>query len=317
MIKNICIATDDSYLIGAKVLLASIAKSTSDPVRSQLRINLAYLPSKLSENNIEKINHICLKLGLHLALHPFESQITDEDIFQGGQARKHITSTTLAKFYFFDSMSEPFLWLDTDIAVREGWEQLLEYGSHFSQRLPYLVVGDNPHHFNAGVMGCLGGAPIEDWKSEVGKHEMSVEEHIFVEAMKNASVRCPQVYNSISRWGSDAKTKEGLVIHYGGPIKPWHFRSSLWSSCKSNACGWHTWYEAAEYLAEFDKDIYVFIERNLVPAKPHNNSSKVSAFLAFINLKLVSALIPGLKFAKKTASAQRDSMTHPLCVSES
>lgn len=311
MIKNICIATDDSYLIGAKVLIASIAKSTSDPVRSQLRINLAYLPGKLSENNIEKINHICLKLGLHLALHPFESQITDEDIFQGGQARKHITSTTLAKFYFFDSMSEPFLWLDTDIAVREGWEQLLEYGSHFSQRLPYLVVGDNPNHFNAGVMGCLGGAPIEDWKSEVGKHETSVEQHIFVNAMKNASVRCPQVYNSISRWGSDAKTKEGLVIHYGGPIKPWHFRSSLWPSCKSNACGWHTWYESAEYLSDLDTDTRNNIQDNVSVALPTNSSVKAKFFIRFCNN--LYPLIPIFSKLMRLMPVRPKSNQHPFC----
>lgn len=311
MIKNICIATDDSYLIGAKVLIASIAKSTSKTVKSELTINLAYLPGKLSKNNIQKLNQICLKLGLNLEFHAFESEITDEDIFAGPQARKHISSTTLAKFYFFDTMMEPFLWLDTDIAVRDGWEQLLEYDSQLSRERPYLVAGDNPQRFNAGVMGSFGRSPIENWKSDIGNHSTSVEQHIFVGAMKNSSVRCSTVFNSISRWGSTARTKDGLVIHYGGPIKPWHFRSIFWTACKLNSCGWHTWYESAEYLADFDADMDMAIQENAKVSPPVNPSLKIRLFLGFCN----NAYLLSLPLASLIRLLPNNSGTtrHPFC----
>ena len=317
MIKNICIATDDSYLIGAKVLIASIAKSTSEAVRSQLRINLAYVPEKLSYESLEKLKDISDKMCLQLSLHPFNASLTDNDIFQGGQARKHITSTTLAKFYFFERMTESFVWLDTDIAVRDGWEEILEYDSEFSDDKPYLAAGYNSEHFNNGVMGCIGGNPIKDWESKVGKHSTSVEQHIFVEAMKAKSVRVPVAYNSISRWGAKAKTLEGVVIHYGGPIKPWHLRSGLWKFCKSSSCGWHTWFSSAEYLANHDDEMRLCVEENRPPSRPTNAGSKVTAFLAFVNLKFVGPLVSVARHASVFISPGANLKNHPFCSSES
>lgn len=316
MIKNICIATDDSYLIGAKVLIASIAKSTSEPVRSQLRINLAYVPEKLSNESLEKLKDISESMGLHMSLHPFKASLTDKDIFQGGQARKHITSTTLAKFYFFEHMSESFVWLDTDIAVRDGWEELLRYDSEFSDNKPYLAAGYNSEHFNNGVMGCVGGNPIKDWESKVGKHSTSVEQHIFVEAMKDNSVRVPVAFNSISRWGAKAKTRDGFVIHYGGPIKPWHLRSSLWNFCKSSSCGWHTWFSSAEYLASHDDEMRSSIHENYLPSRPTNAGFKVTMFLRFANLKFVGSLVSIARFAILSIAFGANLKNHPFCSSE-
>jgi lipopolysaccharide biosynthesis glycosyltransferase len=254
-------------------------------------------------------------MGLNLSLHPFSASLTDNDIFQGGQARKHITSTALAKFYFFENMSESFVWLDTDIAVRDGWEELLKYGSVFSDDKPYLAAGYNSEHFNNGVMGCMGGNPIKDWESKVGKHSTSVEQHIFVEAMKEKSVRVPLAFNAISRWGAKAKTLDGVVMHYGGPIKPWHLRSRLWKFCMSSSCGWNTWFSSAEHLAIYDDEMRSLMVEDRKPSKPTNVSSKVATFLALVNFKHAGPLISIFRLAILSVASANFKM-HPFCSPE-
>lgn len=317
MIRNICLATDDNYVIGAKVLLASIVRATSEPKLRKIVIHLAYDPNTLKSKNITDFESLCEAFGLAFQLHPFKPSVSNDEIFSRGQQRKHISSTTFAKFYFFENLSEPFLWLDTDIAVRPGWDEILDLGDKMNGSLPYMVTGDKENYFNNGVMASIGATPINDWQGKVGKHKASVEQHIFIEEMKNKSVRISEDFNSISLWGSNPNTVNGKIMHYAGPIKPWHLRSSLWKNCAQSGCGWHSWYESAVFLAQYDNHAATMLTSSWKPEKPMNATPKVKRFLALINFSGVSLLIPTLRsLVMLFVRGDKPLYYHPVCKPE-
>lgn len=317
MIRNICLATDDNYLIGAKVLIASISKNTSDEAKKNLAVNLAYQPDKLSAKGVTQIKDLCYSLRIDLSMHEFDPKVSDDYILSGDQEIKHITSTTLAKFFFFETMTQPFIWLDTDIVVRVGWEEILSYDSQLSTGLPYIVVGGDAGKFNAGVLGSIGNAPIKNWKSKIGQHEMSVENHIFIEAMNNSALRIPVEFNSVSAWGdTKASTSSAKIVHYAATPKPWHFRSCLWKFCENASCGWHSWYEAAKYLSSYDQEIKDSIEVGKRPKLPKNLSWRVRLYLFFVNLKISRPLIAIIIALSKQTSKGKRIKSHPFCGQE-
>ena len=237
MIEKIVIAADENYVIGTLALIASIGKNTDRAIRDRLRLVFAYENESISERSKRLIQESASR---------FELDLHTESFVPGSKkSKRHISTTTFAKFYFLDNSDEPFLWLDTDTIVLPGWSEILESDQYMSSNKPYLIVkrpdgsSSNP---NAGVFGAFPGNPIENWESRVGVHELSLEQHIFQAELPPRSFAADSSFNVISIWGqpTDSSAK---IRHFAGPIKPWHQSKRASQKCIDAQCAWASWHE--------------------------------------------------------------------------
>ena len=244
MINKIVMAADENYVIGAVGLLASIGQNTGEEILNRLRVLFAYEASQLSQESISLLTQVCDHYGITLEMEQFVpgSQIT----------RRHISSTTFAKFHFLETSREAFLWLDTDTVVLSGWTKILDSFQMLDEDHPYLIVkrpDGTSHSPNAGVFGALPGHPIKNWQSRVGNHELSLEQHIFQGEFSKKSVAVDPSFNVINIWGQQT-IPVASIRHYAGPIKPWHLSGKSKDRCLEIRCTWGTWHEINAKLLE-------------------------------------------------------------------
>ena len=282
MIRNIVTAADDNYALGVIALISSITNSTPDDILTECRFVFGFVESDLSTKNLEAIRSVGESSGMRFETRKF--------VPGSGKTRRHITSTTFAKFFFLDSMQEPFLWLDCDAIVLRGWHEILSQDQRMSASQPYLVVrrpDDSHEKFNAGVFASLPGHAIADWEERVGLHELSLEQHIFQAEMSPRSVSIRASFNVVTIWGGLNPTKP-RILHFAGPLKPWHLREKVHAKCIRAECSWAHWFAVWRGIPRQLKP------RDLKQAPGIENLSNKERFLLRIlnNRVLHSPLLP-------------------------
>lgn len=244
MIKKIAMAADENYVVGAACLIASIGKNTEPKILEQLKIHFAFEQGSISPESVMFLDSVSRFSGI--------SFHSEEFTPLSKKSRRHITSTTFAKFHFLETSKEPFLWMDTDTVVLTGWAEILAAGKNLSSTRPYLMVSrpdGGQTHPNAGIFASNGMFPISDWQSRLGMHKQSLEQHIFQHDMASKSLFVPSDFNQVSIWGNST-SEHAVIRHYAGPIKPWHLAEENDRFCLRENCSWAPWFESWNWLVQ-------------------------------------------------------------------
>jgi lipopolysaccharide biosynthesis glycosyltransferase len=149
------------------------------------------------------------------------------------------------------------LWLDVDTIVRPGWDGIFgamrEAGAEHA-----LVVAEmipSPHTrfegFNAGVLGWTA-APRKAWinaLAELPEKRFSSEQYLFNTLYSDSYATVGPTYNFLSSWHAELPNYPNLlVIHYSGPVKPWHLARRHTRSWLSINATWNFWFTAEQSM---------------------------------------------------------------------
>ena len=248
--RVVAVALDDHMVYAFCVLLHSL-KTTADKPFSVI---VGYFTGKLSPSNRQFVASFLQALDIphdvrELTAHPLFTE------------RRHLTITTFSKFVISDQVPEPHLWIDLDIVARDGWSDFF----HTLLATPAgaaLVVAqklESPHTrfdgFNAGVLGWTA-EPRAPWVAELAnlpEKRFSSEQHLFNTLYKNNYHAIDVRFNFLSSWHSHSEELgRSSLIHYSGPVKPWHLarrHSRAWEDVNPS---WKYWFAAEQaMLAEF------------------------------------------------------------------
>ncbi len=243
---TVALAVDNRMVYALLVLVGSLVRTAKSP----LHLVIGYFPSQLTKTNHTIIDNFLTWIGveyeiLSLEPHPLFTE------------RRHLTITTFAKFVLADQIPRPHLWLDVDTIVNPGWDDVFASILDASTGVS-LVVADmiSSKHtrfagFNAGVLGWTASVrkPWVDALSQLPEKRFSSEQFLF-NVLYGDSVRTVgSAYNFLSSWHQDLDpVAPPKILHYSGPIKPWHLarrHAVAWQSINRT---WGSWFDAEEAL---------------------------------------------------------------------
>jgi len=242
----VTMALDDHMLYAFCVLTHSMKNSARLP----FDILVGFFPGKLAEQNQRTINEFLDFLDI-----PHEvKELQPNDLFT---ERRHLTMTTFSKFVLSDHLAAAHLWLDIDTIARPGWDGLLKEietaASDASLVVAEMLPGPQTRFagFNAGVLGWTS-APRADWEPELAnmpQKRFSSEQFLFNTLYGNSSKKVDSSYNFLSSWFKNKKKlASSKIIHFSGPIKPWHLprrHRKAWLDINGS---WEYWFSAEDQL---------------------------------------------------------------------
>lgn len=287
--------TDNNYSYGAMVLITSLYEHKPDA--SLVHIHLGYIPEDLSSKRREMLQLLCDDLGLKVTFHEVEAK---HDI-----QKRHISRTTLLKFYFIENLEYQFFWLDTDTVAAPGWGHLFEYLSTRGNSEFVVVANTNgtAYEFNAGVIGRKTDAPItlQNWEKMLSSEGSSLDQEIFRQLLEGRVTHAPNFYNKTEWWGRQLEktvSSYGRIFHFVGPIKPWHLSVEMRSICVDAKCHWSWWFRSEDYLWGFWQKGSV---RRFLEEEQKNNQrglrqgpSRLTIWLLNSNSGLASKIVRGV-----------------------
>ena len=245
-LNQVALALDDNMAYAFFVLVHSLVRNARHP----FSLIVGFFTGRLSPHNQKLIQEFAQQLGVPLSLreHSPKALFTE---------RRHLTITTFSKFVISDEVPEPHLWLDLDTVARSGWD---EFFRHLYTAPPTsgLVVAEklqSPHTrfegFNAGVLGWTA-KPRSDWLpalASLPEKRFSSEQYLFNTLYKESAHPIDVKFNFLSSWHAHRKEMErSSIIHYSGPIKPWHLARRHRSAWKRINPSWDYWFEAEKSL---------------------------------------------------------------------
>lgn len=244
----VAVALDDHMIYAFFVLVNSLTTTA----RAPFRLIVGYFTGRLSESHLSLMNRYLCTTGIDYDLR----ELRPNPLFT---ERRHLTITTFSKFVISDQVADPHLWIDLDTIARAGWDDifppLLEAGKDV-----LLVVADKipgPHTrfdgFNAGVLGWTAAErkPWVEALEQLPEKRFSSEQHLF-NTLYQSNNHCVDVrFNFLSSWHADTEElRRASIIHYSGPLKPWHLprrHARAWRSINSS---WQAWFEAETSLTQ-------------------------------------------------------------------
>ena len=243
----VALAVDNRMVYGFLVLVSAILRTASTPVF----LVVGYFPGELNESNRDLIRRFLDAWGAKYEL--LESK--PHELFT---ERRHLTITTFSKFVIADQLAEPHLWLDIDTIVRPGWDDIFATMRKASTKTALVVAEKivSPHTrfegFNAGVLGWTA-APRKAWVDALAslpEKRFSSEQYLFNTLYSDSFVTVEPDYNFLSSWHAELPAHPNpRVIHFSGPIKPWHLARRYVSAWQSINATWDFWFSAEEAMA--------------------------------------------------------------------
>lgn len=242
----VALAVDNRMVYGFLVLVSAILRTASTPVF----LVVGYFPSELEESNRDLIRRFLDAWGAEYEL--LESK--PHELFT---ERRHLTITTFSKFVIADQIAEPHLWLDIDTIVRPGWDDIFATMRRTGKETSLVVAEKivSPHTrfrgFNAGVLGWTA-APRKAWVEALARlpeKRFSSEQHLFNALYSDSLVTVEPDYNFLSSWHAELPAHPNpRVIHFSGPIKPWHLARRHTSAWQSINATWDFWFSAEDAM---------------------------------------------------------------------
>ncbi len=248
--RVVAVALDDHMVYAFCVLLHSLTATAKGP----FSIIVGFFTGKLSAPHRDLVGWFLQALGIphdvrELTAHPLFTE------------RRHLTITTFSKFVISDQVPQPHLWIDLDIVARDGWDDFFDTLLAASRGASLVVAQklESPHTrfdgFNAGVLGWTA-EPRAPWVAELAnlpEKRFSSEQHLFNTLYKNNYHAIDVRFNFLSSWHAQQKELDrSSLIHYSGPVKPWHLvrrHSRGWEDVNPS---WKYWFAAeAAMLAKF------------------------------------------------------------------
>lgn len=241
----------DNNMVHAFFVLLHALQSTA---RKPFSVVVGHFTGRLTPEYQDLIRACADRLRIPVELR----ELTPHPLFT---ERRHLTITTFSKFVISDSLSDQHLWIDLDTVTRPGWD---EFFDHFAKApaSASLVVAqklESPHTrfegFNAGVLGWTA-KPREAWMDSLAslpEKRFSSEQHLFNTLYANATFAIDVKFNFLSSWHAHTEELErSVIIHFSGPIKPWHLAFRHREAWREVNPSWSYWFEAEKKL--FDDD---------------------------------------------------------------
>jgi hypothetical protein len=241
--KNIvALGLDDNMVYGFLVLAHRLARTPRDEVF----LVVGYFPGKLSAKNVDLI-------GRYLSWLAVEHDIVEYSPHELFTERRHLTTTTFLKFVISDELRQPHLWLDIDTVVTSGWDSIFGAIRDAPGSAGLVVAEKIPgpdtrfEGFNAGVLGWTEKTR-EDWLpalASLPEKRFSSEQYLFNTLYSGKTSSVGSEFNFLSSWHRNFDPENmAQIIHYSGPLKPWHlhrFHASRWTKINPT---WSVWFQA-------------------------------------------------------------------------
>lgn len=240
--KNVvAVALDDRMVYGFLVLAHALVSTA----RTSPFLLVGFFTGELSRKNQALVSRLLIWLGVE----HYIAELTPNSLFT---ERRHLTITTFSKFVLSDLVPTPHLWLDIDTIVRPGWDSIFARISRENESASLVVAEkiESRHTrfdgFNAGVLGWTS-QPRERWVEELAKlpeKRFSSEQYLFNSLYANKVSKVDCEFNFLSSWHQDLLGHDPKIIHYSGPVKPWHLvrrHSKAWQVINPT---WQFWFDA-------------------------------------------------------------------------
>ena len=244
----VAVALDDVMVYGFFVLVHSLAKNSHAP----FRLLVGHFTSRLSEANQKLIVAFLHELGIENEM----LELTPHPLFT---ERRHLTITTFSKFVISDQIAAPHLWLDLDTVAREGWDDIFTplFAATDSTSLVVAEKLESPHTrfdgFNAGVLGWTR-AKRADWVpalASLPEKRFSSEQYLFNTLYSAAFEKVDVRFNFLSSWHEQRPQLErASIIHFSGPIKPWHLLRRHTKAWERINPSWAAWFAAEKTMLD-------------------------------------------------------------------
>jgi lipopolysaccharide biosynthesis glycosyltransferase len=249
----IVISFTDTFLYPACVFLFSAASNAT----KSFRVVFAHDTDFLSKESLAVIKSLAEKLSIEFEV--FEISSTT-GLPSGGR----LPSIVYARIVMADEYFEPFLWLDVDILPLKNWQDIFDeinpdelvYAVPESKRrdpadLPrelYEIglrnkarqkVGNR--YFNSGVIYLNADkwkqrGFSKEWRITAENYEENgfefADQCVLNYTVAEYSRELPVEYNSHSY--GNASNNVVKMLHFDGPVKPWHSRRNLLFNPKSD-----------------------------------------------------------------------------------
>jgi lipopolysaccharide biosynthesis glycosyltransferase len=230
------------------VLVHSLLHTASRPIS----LLVGYFEGKLSDANVALVQDYLAWQGADYEIR----ELTPHELFT---ERRHLTITTFSKFGLSDQYDGAHLWVDLDTVALPGWDGMFD-AMHVAPEGVCMIVADKiagPQTrfdgFNAGILGWTRH-PRKDWLPELAnlpEKRFSSEQYLF-NTLYLGSVDYVSVgYNFLSSWHKNfANSDDVRIIHYSGPIKPWHLARRHRRAWQTINPTWDSWFSAEDALEE-------------------------------------------------------------------
>ncbi len=244
--RLVAVALDDKMIYAFFVLAHSLFSTSSKP----FSLLVGYFSGHLKLSYQKKIRDFANLIGLSLTLIELSpnSEFTE---------RRHLTITTFSKFVIADKISAPHLWLDLDTIARPGWEAFFDHleKAPSSKKLVVAKKLKSPQTrfegFNAGVLGWTNQPRVE-WITALRllpEKRFSSEQFLFNKLYSGSTHAVEAKFNFLSSWHAlTNELSKALIVHYSGPVKPWHLADrhrNAWTKINSS---WDFWFTAEKAL---------------------------------------------------------------------
>jgi lipopolysaccharide biosynthesis glycosyltransferase len=242
----VAIALDDHMAYAFFVLVHSLVTTAQAP----FHLIIGHFSGRLSPANIEAMKRFLATQGLTYEIR----ELTPHPLFT---ERRHLTITTFSKFVISDAVTSAHLWVDLDTVARNGWDDIFSSIHGADQGVPLVVAAkiDSPHTrfegFNAGVLGWTREKrkPWIDALQSLPEKRFSSEQYLFNTLYSDNNVVVDSRFNFLSSWHAHAvERNRASIIHYSGPIKPWHLARRHRRAWLTINPTWESWFEAEEQL---------------------------------------------------------------------
>lgn len=244
--RIVALALDDNMVYAFFVLVSSLASNAHNP----FTLIVGHFTGRLAPKNQALIRDFTEHVGVPLDLR----ELTPNPLFT---ERRHLTITTFSKFVISDDVTDPHLWIDLDTVAREGWDEFFDY-LFAAPATAGLVVAEklqSPHTrfegFNAGILGWTA-KPRADWLpalASLPEKRFSSEQFLFNTLYADSAHPIDVKYNFLSSWHAHkTELERSAIIHYSGPIKPWHLARRHRKAWQDINPSWDYWFDAESAL---------------------------------------------------------------------
>jgi lipopolysaccharide biosynthesis glycosyltransferase len=246
--RIVALALDDQMVYAFFVLVHSLVTTNRHP----FHLIVGYFEGRLSLAHQKLMAAFLDHLGQSAEIR----ELVPHPLFT---ERRHLTITTFSKFVISDAVQDAHLWIDLDTIARAGWDDFFEPLNSAPSTVALVVASklESPHTrfdgFNAGVLGWTR-APREEWLPELAnlpEKRFSSEQHLFNILYKENCHKVDVRFNFLSSWHEQSQElARASIIHYSGPLKPWHLarrHAKAWALINPS---WSAWFDGETKFLE-------------------------------------------------------------------
>ena len=250
--NTVAVALDDKMVYAFFVLIHSLLQTARQP----FTLIVGHFTGRLAPQNRALIETFLQQLAISADIR----ELTPSPLFT---ERRHLTITTFSKFVISDAVPDAHLWIDLDTVGQKGWDDIFTPLHQASPDTALIVAAkiESPHTrfsgFNAGVLGWTS-APRRPWQEELAhlpEKRFSSEQHLFNTLYQDNNTVVDVRFNFLSSWHAHREERErASIIHYSGPVKPWHLPRRHRKAWRAINPSWEAWFDAEDRLNEASLD---------------------------------------------------------------